>query len=82
MRIERIELRRIHMPYVRPFETSGWRHEGSDAVIVRVDADGETGWGESPVSDGPWYNEETFHTALMSPWQASLVAGGRRWRWA
>ena len=65
MRIDRIELRRIHMPYVRPFETSGWRHEGSDAVIVRVDADGVTGWGESPVSDGPWYNEETFHTALI-----------------
>ena len=65
MKIERIELRRIHMPYVRPFETSGWRHEGSDAVIVRVDADGATGWGESPVSDGPWYNEETFHTAVI-----------------
>ncbi len=65
MKIERIELRRIHMPYVRPFETSGWRHEGSDAVIVRVDAEGATGWGESPVSEGPWYNEETFHTALI-----------------
>lgn len=65
MNIERIELRRIHMPYVRPFETSGWRHEGSDAIIVRVDADGITGWGESPVSDGPWYNEETYHTALL-----------------
>lgn len=65
MRIERIELRRIHMPYVRPFETSGWRHDGSDAVIVRVAGEGVTGWGESPVSDGPWYNEETYHTALM-----------------
>ena len=65
MKIERIELRRIHMPYVRPFETSGWRHDGSDALIVRVDADGVTGWGESPVSDGPWYNEETCHTALI-----------------
>lgn len=65
MKIERIELRRIHIPYVHPFETSGWRHVGSDAVIVRVDADGATGWGESPVSDGPWYNEETYHTALL-----------------
>ena len=65
MKIERIELRRIHMPYVRPFETSGWRHDGSDALIVRVDAEGVTGWGESPVSDGPWYNEETCHTALI-----------------
>ena len=64
MKIERIELRHIHMPYVRPFETSGWRHESSDAIIVRVDADGITGWGESPVSDGPWYNEEDLSHRL------------------
>src|SRR5690606_33021088 len=31
----------------------------------RVDADGVTGWGESPVSDGPWYNEETYETAWI-----------------
>lgn len=65
MRIERIELRHIHLPYVSPFETSGWRNDGSDAIIVRVDAEGATGWGESPVSDGPWYNEETYTTAWV-----------------
>jgi o-succinylbenzoate synthase len=65
MKIERIELRRIWLPYVSRFETSGWYHDGSDAIIVRVDADGITGWGESPVSDGPWYNEETYETAWL-----------------
>lgn len=65
MKIERIELRRIALPYVSRFETSGWYHDGSDAIIVRVDADGVTGWGESPVSDGPWYNEETYETAWL-----------------
>lgn len=64
MRIERIELRRIYLPYVKRFETSGWYHDGSFAIIVRVDGEGVTGWGEAPVSDGPWYNEETYHTAL------------------
>ena len=63
MKIERIELRRIYLPYVRRFETSGWYEDGSFAIIVRVDADGVTGWGEAPVSDGPWYNEETYQTA-------------------
>ena len=65
MKIERIELRRIYLPYVSRFETSGWYHDGSFAIIVRVDADGVTGWGESPVSDGPWYNEETYETAWI-----------------
>jgi O-succinylbenzoate synthase len=65
MKIERIELRRISLPYVSRFETSGWYHDSSDAIIVRVDADGVTGWGESPVSDGPWYNEETYETAWI-----------------
>jgi O-succinylbenzoate synthase len=59
MRIERIELRRIELPYVTPFETSGWREHASHSIIVRIEAEGTTGWGEAPVSSGPWYNEET-----------------------
>lgn len=62
MRIERVELRKIQLPYVAPFETSGWREEGSYAVIVRVDAEGVTGWGESPVGGSPFYNEENTST--------------------
>jgi o-succinylbenzoate synthase len=62
MRIERVELRKIRLPYVSPFETSGWREDGSYAVVVRVDADGVTGWGESPVGGSPFYNEENTNT--------------------
>ena len=62
MRIERVELRKINLPYVAPFETSGWREEGSYAVIVRVEADGKVGWGESPVGGSPFYNEENTST--------------------
>ncbi|MGQ9925743.1 MAG: o-succinylbenzoate synthase [Chloroflexaceae bacterium] len=65
MRIERIELRRIELPYVTPFETSGWRELASHAVIVRVEAEGNVGWGEAPVGVGPWYNEETRSTAWV-----------------
>lgn len=63
MKIERIELRKIMLPYVAPFETSGWREEGSYAVIVRIDAQGITAWGESPVGESPFYNEENTKTA-------------------
>jgi O-succinylbenzoate synthase len=62
MRIERVELRQIQLPYVAPFETSGWCELGSHAVIVRVDAEGVTGWGESPVGGAPFYNEENHNT--------------------
>lgn len=65
MKINRIELRQIHLPYVAPFETSGWREEGSHAIIVRVEADGIVGWGESPVGQNPFYNEENFKTAWI-----------------
>ncbi len=65
MRIQQVELRSIDLPYVSPFETSGWREMGSNAILVRIDADGFTGWGESPVGPGPWYNEETTATAMI-----------------
>jgi O-succinylbenzoate synthase len=65
MRIERIELRKITLPYVAPFETSGWREEANHSVIVRLYAEGAEGWGEAPVGVGPWYNEETYATAWV-----------------
>ena len=65
MRIERIELRRVDLPYVSPFETSGWRELGSHSVIVRVEAQGAEGWGEAPLTTGPWYNEETYASAWV-----------------
>lgn len=66
MQIQRIELRRVVLPYVTPFETSGWRELGRDAIIVRVDtSDGATGWGESPVGRSPFYSEENVDTCWV-----------------
>jgi o-succinylbenzoate synthase len=65
MRIEHIELRRISLPYVTPFETSGWRENGSHSVIVRLGCQGAVGWGEAPLTSGPWYNEETASSAWV-----------------
>ncbi len=63
MQIEQIELRRIRLPYLAPFQTSGWIDSANHSIIVRVRAEGASGWGEAPVSEGPWYNEETYTTA-------------------
>ena len=65
MKIERIEIRRVSLPFVSPFETSGWRELGRDAIIVRVDVDGATGWGESPVGNSPFYSEENVDTCWL-----------------
>lgn len=65
MKIERIELRTIHLPYVAPFETSGWRELGRYPIIVRVDADGATGWGETAVGTNPFYSEECTATCWV-----------------
>lgn len=65
MRIERIEIRRIELPFVTPFETSGWREYANHSLIVRLWAGGVAGWGEAPVGAGPWYNEETQGTAWV-----------------
>ncbi len=65
MHIERVELRQVRLPYVAPFETSGWREETCHAIIVRLEADGVVGWGESPVGENPFYNEENYQTAWI-----------------
>jgi O-succinylbenzoate synthase len=65
MKIERIELRRIALPFVAPFETSGWRELANHSVLARIEGEGYEGWGEAPVGTGPWYNEETYATAWV-----------------
>ncbi len=65
MQIERIEIRRIELPFVTPFETSGWREYANHSLIVGLWAGGVAGWGEAPVGAGPWYNEETQGTAWV-----------------
>ena len=63
MNIDRIELRLAAMPLVAPFETSFGVETVEEHIIVRVDGDGITGWGECAASEGPWYSYETNQTA-------------------
>ncbi|HZQ05589.1 MAG TPA: o-succinylbenzoate synthase [Anaerolineae bacterium] len=63
MNIDRIELRLIAMPLVAPFETSFGVERVEEHIIIRVDGEGLTGWGECVASEGPWYSYETNQTA-------------------
>jgi len=63
MRIERIELRHIKMILVSPFVTSMGTEYDEEHIIVKVDAEGVTGWGESVAEGTPYYSYETVPTA-------------------
>ena len=63
MPIDRIELRELSMPLMAPFETSFGVETDRHCIIVRIEADGLTGWGECPVEAGFGYSYETTTTA-------------------
>ncbi len=75
MKIDRIELFRINLPYLTPFTTSGWTGLGNRSIICRVEAEGHVGWGEAPVADSPFYNEETDSTAwaMLQEWLVPML---------
>jgi o-succinylbenzoate synthase len=64
MKIDRIELRQISLPFISPFRSSNWVEKENNSVIVKVFSDSITGWGESSVSSYPHYIEETSSTVL------------------
>jgi o-succinylbenzoate synthase len=63
MRIEQVELRHIKMILVSPFVTSMGVEYDEEHIIVRVDSEGVTGWGESVAEGTPFYSYETVTTA-------------------
>jgi len=63
MRIERIEMRHTKMELVSAFETSMGVENFEEHVLVRVDGEGLTGWGECVVEELPLYSPETVQTA-------------------
>jgi O-succinylbenzoate synthase len=74
MKIKRIELRELQLPLVHFFETSFGRTTTRRIVLVRVEADGVTGWGEVTCGEEPFYSHETPDTAwhilrdFLIPW--------------
>ncbi|MGX5696657.1 o-succinylbenzoate synthase [Agromyces soli] len=57
-RIEGIELHRLEVPLVRPFETSFGRETVREALLVRVRTDAGDGWGECVAGREPFYSSE------------------------
>lgn len=65
MKIDRITLRMISMPLVHFFETSFGRTTKRDMVLVEVQGEGASGWGEVTAGENPFYNEEWTGSAWL-----------------
>lgn len=77
MKLDQLTLFHVRMPLVAPFETSFGRIDHRECVIVRVEADGLTGWGEVVADHDPGYSYETTGTAwhILSEFAAPLLLG-------
>jgi O-succinylbenzoate synthase len=65
MKIERITLRHVRMPLVHFFETSFGRTYERHMILVEVESEGASGWGEVTCGENPFYNEEWTAAAWM-----------------
>jgi O-succinylbenzoate synthase len=58
VKVESVELHRLAIPLVRPFETSFARQTGRDVLLVKVHTDAGDGWGECVAMADPYYSSE------------------------
>jgi O-succinylbenzoate synthase len=63
MRIDAIILRELHLPLVRPFETSFGVTRERKILLAEIQSEGLTGWGECTAGERPFYSEESTGSA-------------------
>jgi O-succinylbenzoate synthase len=63
MKVESITLREIQMPLVHFFETSFSRLYSRRILLVNVQADGASAWGECVAGEDPYYSSEWIESA-------------------
>lgn len=63
MKIESLTLTHLSMPLVSPFETSFGRTTDRECILVTIQSEGLTGYGECAVDRDPGYCYETTGTA-------------------
>jgi o-succinylbenzoate synthase len=68
MKIDNIVLRELHIPLVRPFETSFGVTRDRRVLLAEIRSEGLTGWGECTAGEHPHFSEESTDTA----WQVLL----------
>lgn len=62
-RMERVELRHISLQLRSNFQTSFGQETDRECILIRVQSEGEEGWGECVAGGEPGYSYETVGTA-------------------
>ena len=77
MKIDRLELRLLKLPLVHFFETSFGRIYDKHFILVRVDGDGASAYGECVAEQDPYYSAETNDTVwhIITEFIAPRVLG-------
>jgi len=78
IRLESVELRELHMPLVRYFETSFGRTDTRRIILLTaLSSDGCPGYGECTAAEDPFYNHETTETAwhILADFAVPLLLG-------
>ena len=68
MKIDGSILRELHLPLVRPFETSFGATRDRRILLAEIHSEGLTGWGECTAGEHPYFSSESTDTA----WQVIL----------
>jgi O-succinylbenzoate synthase len=63
MRIDAIILRELHLPLVRPFETSFGVTRNRRVLLAEIQSEGLTGWGECTAGERPFFSPESTDSA-------------------
>src|ERR1700729_1044120 len=65
LNIDAIHMREINMPLAHPFETSFGLTTARRILLIELDSDGLTAWGECVAGEHPYFSDETIDTAWM-----------------
>ena len=65
MRIDAIILRELHIPLLRPFETSFGITRERRVLLAEVRSEGLVGWGECTAGEHPYFSGESTDTAWV-----------------
>jgi o-succinylbenzoate synthase len=77
VKIDGLELRLLKLPLVHFFETSFGRVDDKHFILVRVESDGVSGYGECVAEKDPYYSSETNDTVwhIIAEFIAPRVLG-------
>jgi O-succinylbenzoate synthase len=65
LNIDAIHMREINMPLAYPFETSFGLTTGRRILLIELESDGLTSWGECVAGEHPYFSDEMIDTAWL-----------------